>query len=74
MTHEKASKFGQATGKETIANKELEAELRARQKDGRITCAQMFAIAEKLSLPRKEVGNAATELKIKISNCQLGCF
>jgi hypothetical protein len=74
MTHDKVKKFGQPTGNETIENKELEAELRARAKDNRITCAQMFAVAEKLGLPKKAVGDAATELKIKISNCQLGCF
>ena len=74
MSHEEVQKFGQPTGKETIENKELEAELRARSKDGRIACAQMFAVAEKLGLPRKTVGDAATALKIKIANCQLGCF
>jgi hypothetical protein len=74
MTHEKVSKFGQPDGNESIPNKKLEQELRARSKDNRIACAQMFAIAEKLGIPRKEVGDAATQLKIKISNCQLGCF
>ena len=74
MTHDNVEKFGKPTGKEIIANKELEKELRSRAKASRITCAEMFAIAEKLKLPRKEVGSAATTLKIKISNCQLGCF
>jgi hypothetical protein len=74
MTHEKVSKFGQPSGDESISNKKLEQELRARSKDNRIACAQMFAIAEKFGIPRKEVGAAATQLKIKISNCQLGCF
>jgi hypothetical protein len=74
MTHEDVGKFGTVTGKEAIDNKELEAELRSRAKDNRITCAEMFAIADKLRLPRKEVGQAATQLKIKIYNCQLGCF
>jgi len=74
MTHEEVEKFGTPTGDETIENKELEGEIRSRAKDNRIDCAQMFAIAEKLRLPRKQVGDAATRLKIKISNCQLGCF
>jgi hypothetical protein len=74
MTHDKVEEFGSPTGQETIENKKLEAELRARAKASRITCAEMFAIAEKLKLPRKEVGSGATALKIKISNCQLGCF
>jgi hypothetical protein len=74
MSREDVHQFGTPTGDETIENKELEAELRSRSKDNRIACAAMFAIAEKLGLPRKEVGAAATQLKIKISNCQLGCF
>jgi len=74
MTHEDVEKFGTPTGKETIENKKLEGELRSRAKNDRINCAEMFAIADKLGLPRKQVGAAATELKIKISNCQLGCF
>lgn len=74
MGREDVQKFGTPTGGETIANKELEAELRSRAKENRINCAEMFAIAEKLGLPRKQVGDAATHLKIKISNCQLGCF
>ena len=74
MGHDDISKFGEATGEETIENKELETALRERAKDNRITCPQMFAIAEKLGLPKKEIGAAATQLMIKISNCQLGCF
>ena len=74
MGHDDVQRFGEITGDETIDNKELEAALREKSQDNRITCAQMFAVAEKLGLPRKEVGNAATQLKIKISNCQLGCF
>ena len=74
MGREDVHNFGTPTGDETIDNKELEAELRSRAKDNRIDCAHMFAIAEKLGIPRKQVGAAATELKIKISSCQLGCF
>ncbi len=74
MGHEDVEKFGTVTGNETIDDKELEAELRSRAKDNRINCAEVFAIAEKLGLPRKKVGSAVNQLKIKISNCQLGCF
>ena len=73
MTREEVQKW-QPTGDEKLENQELQAELKARAKENRISCAQMFAIAEKLGLPRKEVGDAATRLKIKISHCQLGCF
>lgn len=74
MGRKDVQQFGTPTGEESIGNKELEAELRSRAKDNRITCAEMFAVAEKLNVPRKQAGDAATKLKIKIGNCQLGCF
>ena len=74
MGREDVKKFGAVTGEEAIDDKELEAQLRSRATDNRITCTELFAIAEKLGLPRKRVGDAATQLKIKIRNCQLGCF
>ena len=74
MGHDDVKKFGEVTGEERIEDKELETLIRSRAKEGKIMCPEMFAIAEKLGLPRKTVGDAATRLKIKIHNCQLGCF
>jgi hypothetical protein len=42
--------------------------------DGRISCAVARNIAEELSVPYKEVGRNADELRIKIAGCELGCF
>ncbi len=42
--------------------------------DGRLTCSAARQIAEELKAPYREVGKAADELKIKIKNCELGCF
>lgn len=42
--------------------------------DGKLSCGQAWALAEKLQVPRKIVGEAADQLKIKIKECQLGCF
>jgi hypothetical protein len=55
-------------------NKALENEIKASLVNGKLPCAVAFSIAKKLKVSPKEVGNAANELKIKISNCQLGCF
>jgi hypothetical protein len=33
-----------------------------------------FEVAAKLGVPRREVGEAANELGLKIVDCQLGCF
>ncbi len=42
--------------------------------DGRLPCAVAFKVVETLKVTPKEVGDAATRQKIKINNCQLGCF
>jgi len=55
-------------------NKALEEELKASLVEGKLPCAVAFKIAKKLKVAPKEVGDAANELKIKISSCQLGCF
>jgi LAO/AO transport system kinase len=48
--------------------------LTAQAVDGRISCASARKIAEESKVPFGEVGKAANELKIKIRNCELGCF
>jgi len=55
--------------KEEICNR-----IRAAAPQGRITCAAAFALAEELGLSRGELGHLLNELRIKITNCQLGCF
>ena len=40
----------------------------------KLTCHRAFDLHEKTGLPLKEIGEIANELKIKISDCQLGCF
>ncbi len=42
--------------------------------DGRLPCAQAFAIAERMNVKPVSVGQAATQASIKISHCQLGLF
>ncbi len=49
-------------------------ELRRRTPDGFLPCAVAFAIAERLGVTRRQVGDAANEIGIKIVDCQLGCF
>ncbi len=39
-----------------------------------LSCSEAFHIAEKLKVGRKQVGDTATKLNIKIVHCQLGCF
>ncbi|AOQ25136.1 hypothetical protein MTAT_00660 [Moorella thermoacetica] len=41
---------------------------------GKLPCAVAQEVARRLKVPMREVGRAADELKIKIIQCQLGCF
>ncbi len=42
--------------------------------DGKISCNVARKIAEELSVPYREIGRNADELRIKITSCELGCF
>jgi len=53
---------------------ELQVKIRAAAPDGRIACAAAFKLAEELGLSRKDLGELLNKLKIKIGQCQLGCF
>ena len=57
-----------------MVKSKIEQEIRKNAVDGRIPCPVARKIAEELSVTYKEVGRAADELKIKITNCELGCF
>ncbi|TEB04579.1 hypothetical protein Psch_03339 [Pelotomaculum schinkii] len=56
-----------------IASEVLEAVQRA-AKDGRMSCTEARKLAEELKVPVGSVGEAADELKVKITSCELGCF
>ncbi len=52
----------------------IEEEIKKQALDGRLPCPVARKIAQKLSVPYRDVGRVADELKIKITNCELGCF
>ena len=41
---------------------------------GTIPCKTAYEVASKLKVSRRKVGDTASKLKIKVSDCQLGCF
>lgn len=41
---------------------------------GRLPCAVAWAIANRFSLPKLHVANAAEKLEVRIGQCQLGAF
>lgn len=53
---------------------EVKAVLQAAAPEGRLPCAQAWAIAKRLGWERLAVGHAANTLGIRIVQCQLGCF
>jgi molybdopterin-guanine dinucleotide biosynthesis protein len=58
----------------TIRQKSIEKALKEKSVAGRISCPLARKIAEELGISYKEVGETANALKIKIKNCELGCF
>ena len=57
-----------------VDRKRLEAAILENTKGSKIACAACFRIAEDLGVSRKEMGQVLNEMKIKIMQCQLGCF
>ncbi len=40
----------------------------------KVSCKALLALAEKLDVSPKQIGEACDELKVRVSTCQLGCF
>lgn len=55
-------------------SEDVKARIRAAAPNGKIACAAAFRLAEELGLSRKDMGELLNELRIKIIQCQLGCF
>jgi len=57
-----------------LKEEEIVAKLKETAKEGRITCAMAQKIAIDNKIPMKKVGDLLNQMKIKVSQCQLGCF
>lgn len=55
-------------------NAKIAEEIRKKAVNDRLHCAAARKIAEELTVPYKEVGRTADELKVRIMGCELGCF
>ncbi len=53
---------------------EVKSRIRAAAPEGKMPCAAAFRLAEELGISRQELGDLLNDLKIKIVQCQLGCF
>ena len=57
-----------------VDRKKLEEAILEKAKGGKIPCPVCFKIAEDFKISKKEIGQVLNEIKVKISQCQLGCF
>ena len=49
-------------------------EIKKKAVNGKLPCPVARKLAKELSVSYKEIGRAADELNIKITDCELGCF
>jgi hypothetical protein len=57
-----------------LIDEEIIAKLKEAAREGKIACAMAQKIAVENKIPMKKVGDVLNQMKIKISQCQLGCF
>ncbi len=57
-----------------VDRKKLEETVLKKSKKGKLPCAMCFKIAEDFGISKGEMGKVLNEMKVKISQCQLGCF
>ena len=56
------------------AEEAVEAAIRVRLEEGRLSCPAAIDAAAELNLPASEVGQAADALRVRLTRCQLGLF
>jgi len=61
-------------GREVEVPDEVMERIKTTASDGKISCLDLWKIADESGIMRPEVGNAADSLGLKISPCQLGAF
>ena len=60
--------------KDLPVSEELNTAIDAVSKDGRITCAACWKIAERLKMKKTDISSACEKKGLKIKKCQLGAF
>ena len=57
-----------------MERQKLEKAILEKAREGKISCAVCFKIADDLGISKKDLGKVLNELNVRISQCQLGCF
>src|SRR5512147_2691255 len=58
----------------TMNQKKVIDAVRSAAVNNRLTCERAHNLARELNVSLREIGAVCNELKIKVSDCQLGCF
>ncbi len=74
MSTKKRKHYAQKHPPDQEVDPQIEQALRARARDGEISCASVFALAAELGKAPGEVGLNADLLEIRVIKCQLGLF
>jgi len=61
-------------GGNQMKEEEIIAKLKDSSKEGKIPCAVAFKISQENGISIRKVGELCNQVKIKIIQCQLGCF
>lgn len=54
--------------------KKLEEMVKAKARENKVTCGELYQLSIEQGVSLEELGKIVDGLKIKISQCQLGCF
>ncbi len=73
MTHEYAGKYAEKHQGKKL-DKKIAVQIKEKETDNSITCAQAHRIVENLNVAPLEVGTAIDLLNVRIKKCQLGLF
>lgn len=57
-----------------MKEEEIIEKIKAVAKEGKIPCSLAMKIAADHKISNKEIGDLLNRIKIKIAQCQLGCF
>lgn len=57
-----------------MSDKEYEEEILAAAEGGKITCKAAMKLAARLKVPNGKMADLLDKYKVKIKECQLGCF
>ena len=74
MTHEDAGHYAEKHPKDRKVDPKIADAVKARTKDGEISCAAAFKVVKDLNVAPAEVGFTIDSLETKIIHCQLGIF